>query len=358
MNETNMSTPLYYQNCLLTEEDFSEISQRFKIPYDLVAEVVDQMREDGTPNWASFTGTARERIRNMVEYITLEPEDELPDVAAPPVEESATEAPEPVEEPVEQPTEAITDEPVEPLPKSESEDIVNYAAISLMQAMSETESGSFLITEDGVCKVNPKSPPSLEQSYDVVAKVIKLRELAPRMDDKTSWMLGSIIDELENLFGENFEVGQVCETTEKSLNTIQTTVAVYRAFKKKRYNLSFSCHKEAFHQKIPAPSKELILHKAEVFGLGPKPIRHLACIVKVMGDDQVVKNIRSKQQADALIAAHKSNKVTYLVYDEGKWQRISGVASVIPQGKVVIDMKNWTARASNGEPVEIQRGKA
>jgi hypothetical protein len=177
------------------------------------------------------------------------------------------------------------------------------------------------------------------------------------MEDKTSWMLGSIIDELENLHGENFEVGQVAETTDKSLNTIWTTVSVYRAFKKKRYKLSFSSHKEAFHQKIPDESKHLILHKAEVFKLGPKPIRHLACIVKTMGDDQVIKNIRSKQQAEDLILAHKSNKVTYLVFDDG-WRRISGTASSIPQGKVVIDLKNWTARANNGEPVEIQKSKA
>jgi hypothetical protein len=318
-----MSQPLYYQNCLLTEEDFSDLSQQFKLPYDIVAEVIEQMRDDGIPNWASYTGTVRERIREMTENIKLEPESEM-----------------------------------DPLPKTEEADIVDSAAISLMQAMSETETGSFLITEDGVCKINPNCPPSLEQSYEVVAKVIKLRELGPKMDDKTSWMLGSIIDELEALHGENFEVGQVCEATEKSLNTIQTTVSVYRAFKKKRYNLSFSCHKEAFHQKIPAQSKEMILHKAELYGLGPKPIRHLACIVKVMGDDQAIKNIRSRNQADSLIAAHKSNKVTYIVFDDGKWSRVSGTSSSIPEGKVVIDLKNWTARASGGEPVEITRKKA
>jgi hypothetical protein len=328
-----MSQPLYYQNAPLTEEDFSDISTRFKLPYDIVAEVIEQMRDDGIPNWASYTGTVRERIRQMTEHIALE------------MEEASEESVE---------IETTTD----PMPKSEEADIVDSAAISLMQAMSETETGSFLITEDGVCKINPKCPPSLEQSYEVVAKVIKLRELGPKMDDKTSWMLGSIIDELETLHGENFEVGQVCEATQKSLNTIQTTVSVYRAFKKKRYNLSFSCHKEAFHQKIPAPSKELILHKAEIYGLGPKPIRHLACIVKTMGDDQVIKNIRSRNQAETLIAAHKSKKVTYLVWDDGKWQRISGIEGQIPNGKVVLDLKNWTARANNGDPVEILKGKA
>jgi hypothetical protein len=336
-----MNKTLYYQNCPITEEDFSDISGRFRIPYDTVAEVIEQMREDGFPNWASFTGTIRERIGQMVDAISLEPETR-PD--------EADEEPQ-VDSPTEQ-TEAI-----EPLPVSEEDDIVEHAAISLMQAMSETKTGSFIITEDGVCTINKNSPPSLIESYEVVANVLKLRILAPKLEDKTSWMLGSIIDELENLHGENFEVGQVAETTDKSLNTIWTTVSVYRAFKKKRYKLSFSSHKEAFHQKIPDESKHLILHKAEVFKLGPKPIRHLACIVKTMGDDQVIKNIRSKQQAEDLILAHKSNKVTYLVFDDG-WKRISGSASFIPEGKVVIDLKNWTARANNGEPVEIKKSKA
>jgi hypothetical protein len=336
-----MNKTLYYQNCPVTEEDFSDISGRFRIPYDTVAEVIEQMREDGFPNWASFTGTIRERIGQMVDAISLKPETR-PD--------EADEEPQ-VDSPTEQ-TEAI-----EPLPVSEEDDIVEHAAISLMQAMSETKTGSFIITEDGVCTINKNSPPSLIESYEVVANVLKLRSLAPKMEDKTSWMLGSIIDELENLHGENFEVGQVAETTDKSLNTIWTTVSVYRAFKKKRYKLSFSSHKEAFHQKIPDESKHLILHKAEVFKLGPKPIRHLACIVKTMGDDQVIKNIRSKQQAEDLILAHKSNKVTYLVFDDG-WKRISGSASFIPEGKVVIDLKNWTARANNGEPVEIKKSKA
>lgn len=336
-----MNKTLYYQNCIIRPEDFSDLSERFRVPYDTVAEVIEQMQEDGFPNWASFTGTIRERIGQMVDNISLEPDEPNEE----PQEESA------VESPAEQ-TEAI-----EPLPTSEEDDIVEHAAISLMQAMSETKTGSFIITEDGVCTINKSSPPSLIESYEVVSNVLKLRSLAPKMEDKTSWMLGSIIDELETLHGENFEVGQVAETTDKSLNTILTTVSVYRAFKKKRYKLSFSSHKEAFHQKIPDESKHLILHKAEVFKLGPKPIRHLACIVKTMGDDQVIKNIRSKQQAEDLILAHKSNKVTYLVFDDG-WKRISGYASFIPEGKVVIDLKNWTARANNGEPVEIKKSKA
>lgn len=336
-----MNKTLYYQNCPITEEDFSDLSERFRVPYDTVAEVVSQMREDGFPNWASYTGTIRQRIGEMVDAINLELQVNVPEPIEEPVEESAIE-----------PTETL-----EPLPVSEEDDIVEHAAISLMQAMSETETGSFIITEDGICKINRNSPPSLIQSYEVVANVLKLRSLAPKMEDKTSWMLGSIIDELEDLHGEEFEVGQVAEATDKSLNTIWTTVSVYRAFKKKRYKLSFSSHKEAFHQKIPDESKHLILHKAEVFKLGPKPIRHLACIVKTMGDDQVIKNIRSKQQAEALIEAHKSNKVTYLVFDDG-WKRVSGIASVVPQGKVVIDLKSWTARANNGDPVEIPKGKA
>jgi len=338
---------LYFKGIAIKEEDYYEISEEFKIPFDDAVNALNQIKAKGEPLYAQYSGTIRERIRKLANHISTTPET----MSEPEPENSA---PFPMDK-----EEHINDleDSLDPLPKSEEDDIVEHAAVSLMQAMSQTETGSFIITEEGICTINRKAPPTLIQSYEVVANVLKLRNLAPRMEDKTSWMLGSIIDELEDLHGEDFEVGQVAEATDKSLNTIWTTVSVYRAFKKKRYKLSFSSHKEAFHQKIPDQSKHLILHKAEVYKLGPKPIRHLACIVKTMGDDQVIKNIRSKQQAEDLIEVHKSNKVTYLIFDDG-WRRVSGSTAEIPQGKVVIDLKNWTARANNGSPIEIPKGKA
>lgn len=237
-------------------------------------------------------------------------------------------------------------------PEAKTDDVVDRAAFGLMGAM--TGDGTFLITEDGICTINPKNPPELSHAYQVVANVLKLRELGGVIDDRSTWMLGSICSELRAFFGESFDPSQVCELTEVSYNTVYTAEKVYEHFKGKRKKLSFSHHKEAFFQKIDDDSKDLVLAKAETYGLGAKQIRALCCVVKTMEDDQVIRNIRSKGQAEDLIEAHKENKVTYIVLNEDEWWRINGNASSIPTGRLVIDTKNLTVRKDNGEPVEIQ----
>lgn len=314
------NTPLFHKGSLVGEEDYSDLSETYKIPYDLVAEVIAQIQVNGEPTWSSYTGTVRERVRAMVEAMN-----ELPPEA------------------------------VEPKPLTRDEEIVDHAATALIQAMMDPSNGSFLVNDEGICTINPAAPPTIENSYIAVHHVMKLRELGPKMDDKTSWMMGSMIDELSKYHGEDFEISQVCDQTTAAYNTMWTAVEVFRAFKNKRYKVSYTHHKEAFFQKIPDESKKLILHKAELYQLNSKDVRALGCIVRKMDDDQVVRNIRSNGQAKDLINAYKANNVTYLVYDDGEWKRISGTVESIPTGKVVIDLKNWTARANNGAPVDIEK---
>jgi hypothetical protein len=167
-------------------------------------------------------------------------------------------------------------------------------------------------------------------------------------------MLGSITASLEDYHGEAFNIGQVCEQTEKAENTIRQAVSVFRKFKDKKYNLSYSHHQEAYHIKVPWETTCLILHKAECYELSAKNVRALGSIVKTMDDDQVVRNIRSNAQAHDLIDAYRQAKVPYLVFTEGAWIRITGVGMDLPMASeedhfpVVLDLKNWVSYA-NGE---------
>lgn len=311
---------LYYKDSILTEDDYPELSERFRIPYDLVAEVVAQMQEDGEPRLASYTGTARERIRMMADHISDKPQ-------------AAS---------------------VDPLPLTEEKDVVNNAAIALMQAMSANDSGSFIITNDGVCTINRDSPPTLQQSYEVAGKVLKLRELGPKIDDKTSWMLGSIVYELEKFHGKDqFDIGQLVDQTEKAYNTIWQMRQTYEKFKDKRYDLPYSHHKEAMFKDIPDADKHLVLHKAETLKLTSKDVRELCNIIRDTGTNETVKALRTTNQAERLIEENKKQTVVYLVLNEGVLNRVRGTPDSIPTGKMVVDMKNWTVRVNNGEPVEV-----
>jgi len=346
----NQPNTVFWNNIPLNDEDISPLSQRFKLSYALTAEVIEQLKATGTVMLSKYAGTPRERVRAMLEEVTTNPTIE-PSESEPAEEEKSEAPPTPSGEPV---------DAFAPAPATEVQDIVSDAAVSLIQAMADTGEGHFIITNDGCCEVNPERPPEITHAYQVVAKVLKLRELAPAVDDKSSWMLGSIVASLEDYFGENFSISQVCELESQSYNTIYQRVAVYKRFKDKRYNLSYSHHQEAHYARIKKDDKEnrevqnCILSKAESYDLSKKHVRALCSIAKKMDDDQVIKNIRSHDQAMDLIDAYKRNKVLYYVYDDGAWTEVSGLDGEIPEGKVVIDTKNKKAYA-NGESVDIQK---
>lgn len=344
---------VYYKGSIVTEDDYPELATEFKISYEVVFRCVEQLKLKKEVPINTFTGTTRERVRALASALTTsvtEVKDEAPEPHKEPKEEviyflaeddSQTE-PESIEE----------EESIDPPVVSEEDEIITHAASGLMSAFSDPQ-GCFIITPEGICTVNPANPPNLERSYEAVAHILKLKELGNVIDDKSSWMLGSSVVALENYHGENnFSVSQVCDETTKAYNTVVTAVGVFKAFPH-RYKLSFTHHKEAHYAKIPDDAKKLILSKAESHKLGAKQVRSLCSIAKTMDDDQTIRNIRSKQQAESLIEAYKANKVTYLVFEAGEWFRVKGLAGETPSGAVVINLKSWEASANNGKPIEI-----
>lgn len=305
-----MQTPLFHQGSVLTDTDLPSLASEYGLPPDVVSELVAKLRLKGEAFSDEYPENLQEAVSELLSAIDTSPPDS-------------------------------------------KDEIVERATFGLMGAMAD--SPSFIITPNGVCTINPDNPPELVHAYQVVAQVLKLRNLKDELDDKSSWMLGSIIFELRAYFGEAFDPSQVAEQTEKSYNTIYTAEKVHEAFPPgKRYKVSYSHHKEALFQKIPNESRHVILKKAETFGLGPKHVRSLGVIVKKMEDDQVVKNIRSKGQAEDLIATYKENKIRYYVLDGDGCTEILGSAVSIPTGRIVIDTKNKVWRKDNGAPMEIK----
>lgn len=305
-----MQPPLFHQGFVLTDADLPSLASEYGLPLDVVSELVAKLRLKGEASAEEYPENLQDAVKELLEAITINPPDSR-------------------------------------------DEIVERATFGLMGAMAD--SPSFIITPNGLCTINPNNPPDLVHAYQVVAQVLKLRDLKDQLDDKSSWMLGSIISELRSYFGEAFEPSQVAELTEKSYNTIYTAEKVHEAFPPgKRYKISYSHHKEALFQKIPDESRHVILKKAETFGLGPKQVRSLGVIVKTMEDDQVIKNIRSKGQAEDLIATYKENKVRYFVFDGDGCTEILGSATSIPTGRLVLDATNKVWRKDNGAPMDVK----
>lgn len=364
--------PLYYAGALLSDEDLPFIAEELRIPLTDLNSACEQIRSKGTPLYSLYPSTTRERVRGFASVITFEPEEDSlgkfiafedglkTPIPAPSQSSVAPDSGDPVATPSsatggaknvslvesvfdlaaelydEEEDEEESTEPAEP---TEHNEVAESAAVMIMQAMVG-DSASFLITEEGICSINPARPPSLVHSYQVVTSVLKLPELSDKISDKGCWMLGSILAALEDFHGENFNVGQVCEQTEKAENTIRTALSVFKAFRDKRYNLSFSSHKEGFHMKAPLEVKKLILHKAETYELTTKQIRALGSVYRAMEDDTTIRNIRSKQQALDLVSAVERVKVKWLVYENGLMVELTRTDGSVPDGQMAVDLKN------------------
>ena len=370
-----MTTPhtVYFNEAPVDQSDYPAIAEKFKLPYEVVSRCIEALQQTGSIPVMAFSGKVRERVKIMDAEVLSIPiskvDQNAPQEPAEALYDDAKEIAERLplldeqqqiknylnEFPIsEKETQSIVDpDEFDPEETTEQDEIVEHAAHGLMDAFSDSE-GCFIISEDGCCRINPDKPPTIQHSLTVVANVLKLKDLGSVVDDKSSWMLGSIIASLEDFHGENFAVSQVCDSTTKAYNTVVTAVGVFKAFKLKRYKLSFSSHKEAHYAKIPDAHKRLILHKAETFKIGPKSIRALCTIAKTMEDDTTIRNIRSQKQALDLIAAYKEAKVIYVVYNEGEWTRMTGLAVEPPEGKIVLNLKDWTAQAGN-QIVQIQK---
>jgi hypothetical protein len=335
-------TTVYYHGYPVDETDISAIAAKFKLSYDLVEQAVETLQEGKEINLHAVSGTTRERLRALRDHLTTTVPQDTPEPENP-----TPMTPEPTDQ-------------IHPANEDERDEIVSHAAHSLMNAFSDPE-GCFIVEPDGCCSINKANPPTLVQSYQAMAHIIKLKELGTAIDDKASWMRGSAICALEELHGEAFNVSQLCEESQQAYNTVYQAVNVFKAFRKKRYKVPFANHQEAFFAKI-SDDKEvddrithLILHKSEVHKLGSKAVRALCSIAKTMEpDDTVIRNIRSPQQAKDLIQAYKAAKSHFIVFtEEGVVVEFNDAVDAEHEGKIVINQKEKTATV-NGTVLPIK----
>lgn len=312
---------IYHEGKAITQEDVYDIAKEYGLHHDVVMEVLEQMKEYGEPAYTAYVGEVRTKVEALGDVLSFSPEDNAP------------------------------------LPKKEDKKLADQAATSLIKAFAPDDIDHFFVSEQGFCTINPDNPPTLQQGLVLADQILQTETLGDKIKDKTAWMLGSLVVEMENLFGEEFNISQVCEQTQKAENTVSTARSVYLAFKDKPYNLSFTHHKEAYYKKVPHQIKTAVLRKAELYGLSAHDVRDLLSIYQKLEDDQVLKNIRSTQGAKDLIDAYKEIKTTFFVYEDGEMFHHRGLTTEPPAGKIVINAKDRTYSIDGGKPIEIKSWK-
>lgn len=314
-----MTNTVYLDGIPLEDDEIGAVSEEYAIPYDVVAELLAQYRSGKEINSNAYSGVVKNRVNGFISMLSREVADGLEAEAFANLE---------VVSKVD--VAAVLSDP-------EQIDDKEQDIAALMQIVTDPISEHFVIREGGQATLRMDNPPSLEQAYKVIDRIFVARDVTEKIDDYSTWLLGSITSELENHFGNQFDVSQVIEVSDKAYNTIVTAVSVFKEYNGRKFNLSFSHHKEAFYSKIEKADKDLILKKAEEIGLSAKNVRSLASICKKLGNSVIV-DLTSKDQVDDLIAACKDASVDYVTCDENNlWKRTKSMTE--PTAAIVINLK-------------------
>jgi hypothetical protein len=314
-----MTNTVYLDGIPLEDDEIGAVSEEYAIPYDVVAELLAQYRSGKEINSNAYSGVVKNRVNGFISMLSREVTDGLEAEAFANLE---------VVSKVD--VAAVLSDP-------EQIDDKEQDIAALMQIVTDPISEHFVIREGGQATLRMDNPPSLEQAYKVIDRIFVARDVTEKIDDYSTWLLGSITSELENHFGNQFDVSQVIEVSDKAYNTIVTAVSVFKEYNGRKFNLSFSHHKEAFYSKIEKADKDLILKKAEEIGLSAKNVRSLASICKKLGNSVIV-DLTSKDQVDDLIAACKDASVDYVTCDENNlWKRTKSMTE--PTAAIVINLK-------------------
>ena len=231
-----------------------------------------------------------------------------------------------------------------------SESVVTTAGRALTSALGN----HFIFTAESII-VNPDNPPTIEDSTNAVIATLSLKESAGKLDNYSTWMLGNLVDVLEQYHGEEFDISQVMENTGRAYNTLVTAVGVYRAFRNRRYNLPFTAHKEVFYCRIDDEDKHFVLGIAEKLQLGTKTIRSLASRVRNYGRDSITPEMTAdKQTLEESLTVRRVTHDTFAFKANNRWYKYRGPSDNIPDNaENVINLDKRQFLSHVGQFIEL-----
>lgn len=206
--------------------------------------------------------------------------------------------------------------------------IIRTAGMALTAGMSE----HFEFTENGV-RVNRANPPSLQQAYEAVDKALQIKSSSEKLDNYSTWLLGNLIDELETLFGEEFNLAQMMRQSQTAYNTAIRALGVYKAFRERRFNLPYTHHNEVFYTNgLDWDQKMAVLEMAERMKLTAKQTRKLASYAKNFGLETLPEDAVEDAEVLSERLSARISSVPYIFRYEDRWWKFRGQLSQVPAG--------------------------
>lgn len=217
-------------------------------------------------------------------------------------------------------------------------------------------SAHFQYTEAGELLVNPENPPSIEQGYEIVKRTLEIRETALKLENYSAWTLGMLADQMERLFGDDFDPSQIMAQTSRAYNTYITSLSVYRSmWNERRAGLSFTHHKEAFYAKVEPEDKEFILDLSNELKLSVADQRKLTSYIRVHGSSKFQEDRPDSAQSLLEQVETRSVNRNFIFQLAGRWYEYRGPFEHIPNGaNPIINADTRATMTREGTPEKME----
>jgi hypothetical protein len=146
-------------------------------------------------------------------------------------------------------------------------DVIIKAAAGVM--LRGGLSDHFRYLEDGTLVIDPSSPPSLDQAYEMLKRTLETKETASKLENYSAWMLGMIADQFEGFFQDRFDPSIIMAQTSRAYNTYICSLKTFRAWwNDRREGLTFTHHREVEYAKhLDHETGGAVLDLSQKFGL-------------------------------------------------------------------------------------------
>ena len=228
--------------------------------------------------------------------------------------------------------------------------IIRAASHAMLTGMED----HFTFDENGFIQIVVENTPTIPQTQEMLCRILSVNEATAKIDNFSTWNLGALLDQAINLYGDDFDMSEMIETTEKAYNTMITALGVYRQFgNNKRESLSFSHHKEVMYAKITDDEKELALDIAEKMKLPTAIIRKVCSYIRHNGSAALVdREFETIDDLQSIINIKSANKHWFFIIN-GRIYRHNGDAQDIPANASMIIDANSNQEYRAGERREI-----
>lgn len=210
----------------------------------------------------------------------------------------------------------------------------------------------FFDGDTGFLAVNPANPPTLQESAEVVSRLVNIHHAAGALEDFSSWQTGALIHSIELSHGEEFSLSQYCEINEENYNRMITALNTFKFFQNQRYDLSFSHHKEAFYTKnLEDDQIHSCLNLAQNLNMSIRDFRKLLRFVKVNGITRDITNAENKEQLlETLVNSDPDLRQRYLICMNGQWFKTKTMRDSIPSDfQTLICLDNGLIETPDGQ---------